>query len=148
MSMATGLEVRVPLLDSNFVAIGLNTPFGYKIRNGSSKAILVDAFSDFFPPEARNAPKRGFNAPLGQWIGPLFDEYFQEDRSSGRSVSKFGEDAGSSWREGILDLDFIRKLRAEHRQGKSDRSHELFACIIFDVWWRKYIRKTLPLVHW
>lgn len=148
MSMATGLEVRVPLLDSNFVTTGLNTPFSYKIRNGSLKAILVDAFADFFPPEARNAPKRGFNAPLGQWIGPLFDEYFQQGSGSGRSALRFGENAGLSWREGILDFDFIRKLQAEHRQGKSDRSHELFACIIFDVWWRKYIRKTLPLAHW
>jgi len=145
MSMATALEVRVPLLDSNFVTTGLNTPFDYKIRKGTSKAILVDAFADFFPPEARNAPKRGFNAPLGQWIGPLFDEYFQ---GAGRTKSKFGDDAGSSWREGILDFDFIQKLQTEHRQGKSDRSHELFACIIFDVWWRKYIQKTLPLAHW
>ena len=149
MSMATALEVRVPLLDPNFVATGLNTPFAYKIRNGSSKAILVDAFSDFFPPEARNAPKRGFNAPLGQWIGPLFEDYFQENgKSTGRSKPQFGEDAGASWREGILDLNFIRQLQAEHRQGKSDRSHELFACIMFDVWWRKYIQKTMPLAHW
>jgi asparagine synthase (glutamine-hydrolysing) len=149
MSMANALEVRVPLLDSNFVTTGLNTPFDYKIRNGTSKTILVDAFADFFPREARNAPKRGFNAPLGQWIGPLFDDYFQETgRATGKSKSQFGDDAGSSWREGILDFDFIRKLRTEHLQGKSDRSHELFACIMFDVWWRKYIRKTMPLAHW
>jgi hypothetical protein len=24
----------------------------------------------------------------------------------------------------------------------------LFACILFDVWWRKYIKKSQPLVHW
>lgn len=149
MSMANALEVRVPLLDSNFVTTGLNTPFDYKVRNGTSKAILVDAFADFFPPEARNAPKRGFNAPLGQWIGPLFEDYFQEPgRGIGESKPQFGDDVGSSWREGILDFDFIRTLRAEHRLGKSDRSHELFACIMFDVWWRKYIRKTMPLAHW
>jgi asparagine synthase (glutamine-hydrolysing) len=149
MSMANALEVRVPLLDSNFVTTGLNTPFEYKIRNGTTKAILIDAFADFFPPEARKAPKRGFNAPLGQWIGPLFDNYFQEPgRAIGKSKPQFGDDSGSSWREGILDFDFIRKLQAEHRQGKGDRSHELFACIVFDVWWRKYIRKTMPLAHW
>jgi hypothetical protein len=109
----------------------------------------VDAFADFFPPEARNAPKRGFNAPLGQWIGPLFDDYFQGNgKSTGRSTAQLGEDAGSSSREGILDFSFIRQLQAEHRQGKGDRSHELFACIMFDVWWRKYIRKTMPLAHW
>ena len=149
MSMATALEVRVPLLDSGFVEMSLNTPFAYKIRNGSSKAILVDAFAEFFPPAARNAPKRGFNAPLGQWIGPLFDDYFQASCEGSHPLrKKLGEDVGSSWREGILDFDFIRQLRAEHRQGQHDRSHELFACIIFDVWWRKYIRKTQPLAYW
>jgi asparagine synthase (glutamine-hydrolysing) len=149
MSMATALEVRVPLLDPGFVTTSLNTPFAYKIRTGGSKAILVDAFADFFPLEARDAPKRGFNAPLAQWIGPLFEDYFEGTSGrAGRTAPKFGEDAGASWREGILDFDFIRLLREEHRRGKSDRSHELFACIVFDVWWRKYIRKTLPLAHW
>ena len=149
MSMATALEVRVPLLDSGFVEMSLNTPFAYKIRSGNSKAILVDAFAEFFPPAARNAPKRGFNAPLGRWIGPLFDDYFQASLELSHPLDgKLGEDVGSSWREGILDFDFIRQLRAEHNRGQQDRSHELFACMIFDVWWRKYIRRTQPLAYW
>ena len=149
MSMATALEVRVPLLDSGFVKLGLNTPFGYKIRNGHTKAILVDTFSEFFPAEGRNAPKRGFNAPLGLWIGRLFDEYFEASGKPSHPLqTNLGEDIGSAWRDGILDFNFIQQLREEHRQGKSDRSHELFACMIFDVWWRKYIRKTQPLAYW
>ncbi len=149
MSMATALEVRVPLLDCGFVEMGLNAPFAYKVRHGRTKAVLFDAFSEFFPSEARNAPKRGFNAPLGRWVGRLFDDYFDiHGRRSGPVREKLGEDVGASWREGILDIGFIQQLRTEHHQGKSDRSHELFACMIFDVWWRKYIRKTQPLVHW
>ena len=50
MSMATALEVRVPLLDTAFVEMSLNAPFAYKYRSGESKAILVDAFAEFFPP--------------------------------------------------------------------------------------------------
>ena len=92
MSMATALEVRVPLLDSGFVEMGLNTPFAYKIRSGNPKAILVDAFAEFFPPAVRNAPKRGFNAPLGRWIGPLFDDYFQA------SLERSRPSDGKSWR--------------------------------------------------
>ena len=148
MSMATALEVRVPILDASFVHMSLNAPFAYKIRGGA-KGILADTFSDFFPPAIRNAPKRGFNAPLGQWIGPLFDDYFQTKGEPSQSPkTKFGEDVGAAWREGILDCDFILQLRDEHRKGRQDRSHELFACMIFDVWWRKYIRKTQPLAHW
>ena len=149
MSMATALEVRVPILEPSFIELGLNTPFAYKIREAHPKAILVDAFADFFPPEARDAPKRGFNAPLGQWMGLFLDEYFQASLDRAHPLKRqLGEDVGLAWSEGILDFDFIQQLRNEHRDGRSDRSHELFACIVFDVWWRKYIRQTLPFSHW
>ena len=149
MSMATALEVRVPLLDPLFVEMSLNIPFAYKIQNSESKSILVDSFREFFPPEARSAPKRGFNAPLGLWYERLFDPYFDAaDRSSSPLQTQFGEDVGASWRDGILDFRFIQRLRREHRQRRRDCAHELFACIIFDVWWRKYVKHTVPLVHW
>jgi asparagine synthase (glutamine-hydrolysing) len=149
MSMATSLEVRVPLLDRGFVEMSLNAPFAYKIRNGESKAILVDAFEEFFPPENRYAPKRGFNAPLALWAGKLFDPYFDASLNSSHPLRKrLGDDVGATWREGILDLTFIQQLRLQHRQGKRDNAHELFACILFDVWWRKYIKKSQPIVHW
>jgi asparagine synthase (glutamine-hydrolysing) len=149
MSMATGLEVRVPLLDRDFVEMSLNAPFAYKIRNRESKAILVDAFEEFFPAENRNAPKRGFNAPLALWAGKLFDPYFDASLNSSHPLRKrLGDDVGATWREGILDLTFIQQLRLQHRQGKRDNAHELFACILFDVWWRKYIKKSQPIVHW
>jgi len=149
MSMATALEVRVPILEPSFVELSLNTPFAYKIREARPKAILVDAFADFFPPEVRDAPKRGFNAPLGQWMGLFLDDYFEASVNRAHPLRRqFGEDVGLAWSDGILDFDFIQQLRTEHRERKGDRSHELFACIVFDVWWRKYIRKTLPFSHW
>jgi asparagine synthase (glutamine-hydrolysing) len=150
MSMAMGLEVRVPLLDARFVETSLNTPFAYKMWKGHQKAILVDAFAEFFPLEVRKAPKRGFNAPLGQWVDSLLEPYFEASSHDSHPLKdRLGEDLGAAWKEdGILDFAFIERLRAEHRRGKRDNSHELFACAIFDIWWRKYIKKTQPLVHW
>lgn len=149
MSMATALEVRVPLLDSGFVELSLNAPFAYKIRNGESKAVLVDAFEEFFPPEARHAPKRGFNAPLALWAGKLFDPYFEASLNASHPLrKKLGEDVGAAWNDGILDLHFVQQLRLQHRQGKRDNAHELFACIVFDIWWRKYIKRSQPIMHW
>jgi len=149
MSMAAALEVRVPLLDTGFVEMSLNTPFGYKIQNGRAKAVLVDAFEEFFPPAARNASKRGFNAPLGRWVGQLFDPYFEASYQESHPLrKKLGDDVGVTWRTGILDFEFMQQLRAEHRKGVRDNSHELFACIIFDTWWRKYIDRTQQLVYW
>jgi asparagine synthase (glutamine-hydrolysing) len=149
MSMATALEVRVPLLDAAFVEMSLNTPFAYKMRNGEAKAVLVDAFEEFFPLEARHAPKRGFNAPLALWAGKLFDPYFDASLEPSHPFrTRLGQDIGAAWNDGIIDLNFIQQLRLQHRQGKRDNAHELFACIVFDVWWRKYINKSQPMVHW
>jgi asparagine synthase (glutamine-hydrolysing) len=149
MSMATALEVRVPLLDKAFVEMSLNTPFAYKFRNGGSKAILVDSFAEFFPAEARHAPKQGFNAPLALWVERLFDPYFDASLHGSHPLRKrLGDDVGAAWNDGILDLNFIQQLRVQHRHGKRDNSHELFSCILFDVWWRKYIKKSQPVTQW
>ena len=146
--MATALEVRVPLLDTAFVEMSLNAPFAYKYRSGESKAILVDAFAEFFPPGARHAPKRGFNAPLALWTEKLFDPYFDASLLGSHPLRKrLGDDIGAAWNDGILDLSFIQQLRLQHGYGKRDNSHELFACILFDVWWRKYIMKSIRRSH-
>jgi len=147
MGMAVALEARVPLLDPRFVEFSLNVPFAHKLKNGQSKWLLREAFSEFFPPAAWIAPKRGFNAPLAHWMLNEFDGYFEEGARAGRSKAFFGEDTGTTWREGILNAAFVQELREQHKRGLRDNSYELFAILIFDVWWRKYIKRSLPLVH-
>jgi len=147
MSMAVALEVRVPYLDHRFVELSLNIPFNYKLRNGHTKWILRETFADFFPSEVIHAPKRGFNVPLARWMLTVFDEYFEASRHSNHPLKeRLGEDIGYTWKEGLLDWDYIQKLRAEHRRGKRDNAYELFGIIIFDIWWRKYITRTLPMM--
>jgi asparagine synthase (glutamine-hydrolysing) len=149
MSMALALEVRVPLLDHRFVELSLNVPFAHKLRDGRSKLLLHQAFSEFFPPSVRGAPKRGFNAPLPQWMHQTLDGYFETSlRSRGGLEELQGDDPGATWQEGILDWSFISQLREQHRRGKRDNSYELFAIIMFDVWWRKYVKGSLPMLQW
>ena len=70
------------------------------------------------------------------WMRTKLDKFFDE-----RMPRDYVE------REGIFNYDYIVQLRAEHQQGKRDNSYELFAVLIFDTWYRKYITKTLPMVH-
>jgi len=146
MSMAVGLEVRVPLLDQRFVELSLNIPFSHKLRRNQTKSLLRETFSDFFPAVARKAPKRGFNVPLGIWVRQFFDDYFEENpRSNGRLKRLRSDDVGASWREGIFDKQVIDQLREEHRRGIRDNSYELFSILMFDVWWCKYVRNPFPV---
>jgi asparagine synthase (glutamine-hydrolysing) len=128
MSMAVGLEVRVPFLDTRVVEHGLNLPFAWKLRGGTGKAILRDTFRDLLPESCRNAPKKGFNVPLGIWVRDRLDSYF--DRAMSRSEVE---------RHGIFRWETIQRLREQHRAGKEDNSHELFSILMFDVWYRMYV---------
>ncbi|GAA4439545.1 asparagine synthase (glutamine-hydrolyzing) [Pontibacter saemangeumensis] len=71
MSMAVGLEIRVPFLDHLLVEEVLSIPQRFKKGSGV-KSLLVDAFRTDLPPEVYERPKQGFALPMEEWIrGPL-----------------------------------------------------------------------------
>ncbi|XPV77165.1 MAG: asparagine synthase (glutamine-hydrolyzing) [Desulfovibrio sp.] len=61
MSMAHGLEVRVPLLDREFIDYCWSLPPEMKINGKVKKYILRKAISDLYPEELNRLPKSGFN---------------------------------------------------------------------------------------
>jgi asparagine synthase (glutamine-hydrolysing) len=69
MSMACGLEIRVPYLDYRIVEFALFTARRFQ-RPG--KYLLRSAFSDLFPPRYLSREKQGFALPMKAWmLGPL-----------------------------------------------------------------------------
>jgi asparagine synthase (glutamine-hydrolysing) len=74
MSMAHGLEVRVPLIDHKIVEKMLALPGALKLRRNQPKWMLVDAVGDL-PREIVDRPKRGFEMPFKNWLtGALRDQ--------------------------------------------------------------------------
>ncbi len=134
MSMAWSLELRVPYLDPRLVELAFSIPFDRKLNLSGSKVIMRNAFADLIPAENLRAPKKGFNVPLGSWMRTKLDRYFDE-----LLPRKYVEG------EGIFNYDYITHLREEHRRGRRDNAYELFAILIFDAWYRKYITRTLPM---
>jgi len=71
MSMAKGLEIRVPFLDHVLVEEVLRFPNKYK-KGKNTKSLLVEAFSKELPVEVYDRPKQGFVLPMDLWMrGPL-----------------------------------------------------------------------------
>lgn len=71
MSMAHGLESRVPLADPRLVRFAFRIPFHLKFRAGATKWILREAVSDAIPGEVLNRRKVGFATPAETWMkGP------------------------------------------------------------------------------
>jgi asparagine synthase (glutamine-hydrolysing) len=64
MSMRAGLEVRVPMLDEDLVALGLSLPHRMKTDGRTGKLVLRDVAADWLPSSVANHPKHGFTIPL------------------------------------------------------------------------------------
>jgi asparagine synthase (glutamine-hydrolysing) len=70
VSMAHGLESRVPLLDHPLVELAATMPADVKFKDGSLKHVLKTAFAPVLPDAVRNRrDKMGFPVPLQEWIG-------------------------------------------------------------------------------
>ena len=69
MSMACGLELRVPFMDHQLVEIALRMPQRFQCHG---KGLLRQACDDLFPRGYLNRPKHGFALPMAVWMaGPL-----------------------------------------------------------------------------
>ena len=70
MSMAHGLEVRVPLLDHRLAAYVVALPAAWKLAG--HKSLLVSSLPRPLPSTVIGKPKRGFALPFDEWMrGPL-----------------------------------------------------------------------------
>jgi asparagine synthase (glutamine-hydrolysing) len=69
MSMAHGLESRVPILDRQLIEFAATVPADVKFRDGQMKHLLKIAFADVLPPAIlQRRDKMGFPVPLNEWF--------------------------------------------------------------------------------
>ncbi|MGA7081471.1 MAG: asparagine synthase (glutamine-hydrolyzing) [Terriglobales bacterium] len=68
MSMAHGLELRVPFLDRKLVEACFRIPGNRKVQGDSPKSLLLASLGVDLPPQIVNRPKRGFTLPFERWL--------------------------------------------------------------------------------
>lgn len=109
MSMAHGLESRVPILDHPLIELTATVPSDVKFKDGAMKQLLRHAMRDRLPPSVLGREdKMGFPVPLSEWLqGPL--------RTWAHDVLSTGAARG---RELIDNAQVVRKLSAEPRYGR------------------------------
>jgi asparagine synthase (glutamine-hydrolysing) len=124
MSMAHGLEVRVPFLDSDMVRYCASLPAEFKLRGGRvRKHILRESLRRSLPPSVLHAPKSGFNIPLSRWMrGDLSDLLLDTLASVRVDASRF------------LDVAEVQTLVHEHRRRRDDHAYALFTVLMFALW--------------
>ena len=76
MSMAHGLESRVPFLDHELVEFAATIPSNIKFKDGSLKMLLVNTMKHTLPKEiTERKNKMGFPVPLNEWLGKELKEF-------------------------------------------------------------------------
>ncbi len=94
MSMAHGVEIRVPFLDREVIQTALSIDARLKYEGALPKQILINAFKDLLPESIWNRKKMGFSFPFTQWLGNstyVKDIMEQGDAMSRLSYKKFKE---------------------------------------------------------
>lgn len=128
MSMAHGLEVRVPFLDYRVVDFIFSLPDDYKINRSIRKRILQDAFRDVLPRELYNRPKKGFEVPLLKWFRTELKSLIMDDLLSEKTIIE----------QGIFDYSEIKKLKLQLMSSNPQDVHaRIWGLIVFQTWWRK-----------
>jgi asparagine synthase (glutamine-hydrolysing) len=137
LSMAHGLEARVPYLDKELVEYVERLPAQFKVRNGSRKWIHRRVCAEFLPKEFMRRKKRGFAVNVT-------DDWF-------RSA------IGGVMEESILDSDSlmyrflrpvaVREMLRRHKAGKGDFHKILFSLGLFEQWLRVQAESAGAVEH-
>ncbi len=130
MSMANGLEVRVPFLDYEVVNFAFGLPAAYKVHRGMRKRIVQDAFRNFLPAELYNRPKKGFEAPVLAWMRHELKDTIKKDLLSEDFIRA----------QGLFDYTEIKKLKRQlFSISPGDVHARVWALVAFQWWWRKVL---------
>ncbi len=126
ISMAHGLEVRVPYLDGEVVAFAQRLPAAFKIRRGQRKWLHRRVCERFLPAEILRRKKRGFSVKA-------VDDWFQGPMSSELASCLL---EGDSLIFKYLEPRAVSRLLAEHRSRRRDNHKVLYSLVVLEAWLR------------
>jgi asparagine synthase (glutamine-hydrolysing) len=127
-SMASSVEVRVPLLDHVLVELAAAIPARLKLRGLTRKYILKKAAEAWLPRRVIHRKKAGFSAPIRAWLaGDLRD--MVEDLLSESNVR----------RRGYFDYPALRRVIDDNLSGREDNALKVFQLVTLELWHRAFI---------
>tara|TARA_Y100001968_G_scaffold280565_1_gene277213 strand:+ start:81405 stop:83372 length:1968 start_codon:yes stop_codon:yes gene_type:complete len=128
MSMATGVEVRVPFLDKEFLEYSYQIPLKFKIRDLKTKWPLKKAMEGILPKKVIYRPKTGFGVPLRRWIKNEMKELISDILSAQSLKSR-----------GIFNYKEVHKLLQDNYDDRIDASYTIFSIVCIELWCRNFI---------
>lgn len=137
LSMAHGLELRVPFLDHRLIELIESMPDDQKLRLGrrgfETKRVHRATMAKRLPREIIGRKKLGFTNPMDLWLRNELRDLAEE-----RLLS-----SDSPLREWMLPTG-IETFFREHNSGRRDRRRQLFLLLTLDAWARSHLSGGPP----
>jgi asparagine synthase (glutamine-hydrolysing) len=131
MGMAASVEVRVPLLDDDLVALAARIPSDLKLRGLRRKYVFKKSQERTLPREVVWRRKAGFGAPVRSWLAkdlaPAVDDLLSAATLEGR---------------GLVDPGAVRRLWDDNVAGRHDNSLRLYALLSLELWCRTFLDRS------
>lgn len=135
LSMAHGLELRVPYLDKEIVEYVERLPANLKVRYGTAKWLHRQVCRNYLPDKILSRPKRGFAVNVvDQWLrGAVNGKMTETLLDGGSSIFRY------------LRVSAVRELHAQHASGRRDHHKILFSLVVFEEWLRAQAGTAEPV---
>jgi asparagine synthase (glutamine-hydrolysing) len=127
MTMAFGLEARVPFLDHLLAEYLCGLPSDLKLRRMTSKYLLRKAIKDLLPKEITERPKHGFEVPLDDWMRGELKDYVR-DYLNEKRIKK----------EGFFEWESVKRILDLHSANKFNYGHQIWMLLTFGIWHEQY----------
>ena len=129
MSLAAGLEIRMPLTDRRIFDIASRLPSRYKVNEEQNKVAFRTAAAKVLPEEIAFRKKLGFIVPIRIWMA--------DERYNGDVRRLFASDIA----EKFFKTDEIQAIFDDYVGGNSDNWRKVWTIYTFLVWYEEYFVK-------
>ena len=130
LSMATGVEVRVPFLDKELVEFSTKIPVNLKLKGNETKYILKKVAEKYLPKEIIYRPKTGFGAPVREWIlndmSSMINTYLSKEVIEKRKIFNYNK---------------VQELIENNKQAKIDASYTIWSLLAIESWMQQFYNK-------
>ncbi len=126
VSMAHGLETRVPLLDNELVDFLLDVPFDMLCEGETGKILFRESVRPWVPDSIYRKPKMGFGPPDASWYRGRLRPWIESILDPARCRSR-----------GVFRPEFVQSVLDAHFSGQNT-TYLIWSLVNFEFWCRSY----------
>jgi asparagine synthase (glutamine-hydrolysing) len=127
ITMASSVELRVPLLDHRILEFAASLPTRWKVRGMETKYILKRTLRSRVPEEIIRRPKSGFPVPYETWMRGDLRDYVRSLLLDQRTIDR-----------GYFVSGAVQKLITRFEAGEP-LGPEVFSLVTLELWHRRFV---------